>query len=66
MLAESVDPYAVAIGGFTSLELGTVKQDDDILEAVKLMRTKGIRRVPVEAFEKVQVIERPWRVWGDK
>lgn len=59
MLAESVDPYAVAIGGFTSLELGTVKQDDDILEAVKLMRTKGIRRVPVEAFERVQVIEHP-------
>lgn len=62
MLAESVDLYAVAIGDFTSLELVTVKQDDDILEAVKLMRTKGIRRVPVEAFERVQVIERPRRV----
>ncbi len=59
MLAESVDLYAVAIGDFTSLELVTVKQDDDILEAIKLMRTKGIRRVPDEAFERVQVIEHP-------
>lgn len=47
ILAENLDPDAVAIKDVMSFELVTAKEDDDILNTIKLMRTKGVRRLPV-------------------
>jgi CBS domain-containing protein len=47
MIAKDVDLNAVAIGDVMSFELATAREDDEILETVKLMRAKGVRRVPV-------------------
>ena len=47
VIAEKVDMEAVAIGDVMSFDLVTVQEDDDIFDTIELMRTKGIRRVPV-------------------
>lgn len=47
IIAEKVDMEAVAIGDVMSFDLVTVQEDDDIFDTIELMRTKGIRRVPV-------------------
>ncbi|MFQ5937951.1 MAG: CBS domain-containing protein [Acidiferrobacterales bacterium] len=47
VIAKNVELGAVSIGDVMSFELVTVNEDDDIFDTVKLMRTKGVRRVPV-------------------
>ena len=47
LLAEEVDLKAVDIGDIMSFDLVVVKEDADLLDTVKQMRVKGVRRVPV-------------------
>lgn len=47
ILAEGVDLDAVNIGDVMSQELHTVQEDTKFLDAIKVMRTKGVRRLPV-------------------
>ncbi len=47
VIAKDVDLDAVAIGDVMSFDLTTASEDDAVLETVKLMQAKGVRRVPV-------------------
>lgn len=47
VIAKDVDLNDVAMGDVMSFELTTASEDDEVLETVKLMQTKGVRRVPV-------------------
>lgn len=47
VVAKNITLDAVSIGDVMSFELTTVSEDSDIFDTVKLMRTKGVRRVPV-------------------
>jgi CBS domain-containing protein len=47
ILAEDVDLEAVNVGDVMSYELQTVDENTKLLDAIKVMRTKGIRRLPV-------------------
>ena len=47
ILAEDVDPGSVTIGDVMSFELTTVTEDSKLIDTIKLMRDKGVRRIPV-------------------
>jgi CBS domain-containing protein len=47
ILAEDVDPEAVSIGDVMSYELVTVTEKTKLIDTIKLMRDKGVRRLPV-------------------
>lgn len=47
VVARERDPASVTAGELMGAELVTVGDQDDIYEAVELMRFKGVRRVPV-------------------
>lgn len=47
ILAEGVDLGAVSIGDVMSYELVTVTEDTKLIDTIKLMRDKGVRRIPV-------------------
>jgi CBS domain-containing protein len=47
ILAEGVDLEAVNVGDVMSYELETVGEDLKLLDAIKVMSVKGIRRLPV-------------------
>lgn len=47
-LAEGRDPSRTRVGDICSRELTTVSPDDGVGHAVRLMREKAIRRLPVE------------------
>ncbi len=47
ILAEDVDPGSVSIGDVMSFELTTVTEDTKLIDTIKLMRDKGVRRIPV-------------------
>jgi CBS domain-containing protein len=47
-LAEGLDPTQTLIGDVCSRVLTTVSPDDGVSRAVRLMREKAIRRLPVE------------------
>ena len=47
LLAEDIDFDAVSVGDVMSFELVTVHDEASLLDAIKLMRSKGIRRMPV-------------------
>jgi len=47
ILAEGVDLGAVNIGDVMSYELVTVTEDTKLIDTIKLMRDKGVRRIPV-------------------
>jgi CBS domain-containing protein len=47
ILAEDVELDAVTIGDVMSYELVTVKDDSPLLDAVSIMKDKGVRRLPV-------------------
>jgi CBS domain-containing protein len=47
ILAEDVNPRDVAVGDFMSGQIVTASEDDDIMDVIELMRTEGVRRVPV-------------------
>lgn len=47
ILAEDVDLNAVNVGDVMSYQLVTVTEETKLLDAIKLMRMKGVRRLPV-------------------
>jgi len=47
ILAEDVDIDSISVGDVMSFELVTVNEDTKLLDAINIMRTKGVRRVPV-------------------
>jgi CBS domain-containing protein len=47
ILAEGVDLGTVSIGDVMSYELVTVTEDTKLIDTIKLMRDKGVRRIPV-------------------
>lgn len=47
ILAEDVDLNTVSIGDVMSYELVTVNESNTLIDTLKLMRQKGIRRIPV-------------------
>jgi len=47
ILAKDVDLEAVDVGDVMSDELQTIGEDTKLLDAIKVMRVKGIRRLPV-------------------
>lgn len=47
LLAEGVDLDAVSIGDVMSYELVTVTENTKLIDTVKIMRDKGVRRIPV-------------------
>lgn len=47
IIAGEVDFDAVTVGDVMSYELITVSEEEAIAETIKLMRDKGVRRVPV-------------------
>ena len=47
ILAEDVDLASVTIGDVMSFELTTVTEDTKLIDTIKLMRDKGVRRIPV-------------------
>jgi len=47
ILAEDVDLDSVNIGDVMSFELATVDENTKLLDAVRLMKEKGVRRLPV-------------------
>ena len=46
-LAEKADPDRSQLGGLCSKELQTLGPEDSIEEAIRLMREKALRRIPV-------------------
>lgn len=47
ILAEDVDLDAVIVGDVMSDQLVTINEDTKLLDAIKQMRIKGVRRLPV-------------------
>jgi CBS domain-containing protein len=47
VLAENRDPDATRVGDICSTELVTLGPDDDVAQAVQLIRERAIRRIPV-------------------
>lgn len=47
ILAEDVDLDAVNVGDVMSYQLVTVPEDTKLVDAIKIMRGKGVRRLPV-------------------
>ncbi len=47
VIAEGVNMDDVSVGDIMSDKLVTARESDDLLETIKLMRAKGIRRLPV-------------------
>lgn len=47
VIAEDVDVGSVAIGDVMSFKLLTAREQDDTFDTIKLMQTKGVRRLPV-------------------
>ncbi len=47
VLAEDVDSNDVAVKDIMSHDLVAVKEEDQLIETIHLMRNKGVRRVPV-------------------
>jgi len=47
LLARDVDLDALSVGDAMSYDLLSIREDDDVLDAIKQMRKKGVRRAPV-------------------
>lgn len=47
LLAEEVDFSRLCIGDVMSLDLHSVKEEDDLLDTIQFMRRRGVRRTPV-------------------
>lgn len=47
VVAKELDPRTLAVGDVVTGELITVREKDGIPDALRLMREKGVRRVPV-------------------
>jgi predicted transcriptional regulator len=51
VVAEKVNPLDVTVGDLVFKPLVSVNQEDDLNESLKIMRQKGIRRLPVVDYE---------------
>ena len=47
VIAEDLKPEDLLVGDVMSFELATVGEDDGISEAIKVMKGRGVRRIPV-------------------
>ena len=47
VIAKELDPRTLTVGEVMGTELFTVREQDSISEALRLMRERGVRRVPV-------------------
>ena len=47
LIAQEVDINSVSVGDLPTRELVVANEDDDVVETIKMMRQKGIRRLPV-------------------
>lgn len=47
VLAQEIDPKTLNVGDIMASELATVKEDTGVFEAIRFMRVRGIRRLPV-------------------
>ena len=47
IIAKGVDLDAVDVGDAMSYDLLTAREEDDIRETIKRMRSKGVRRIPI-------------------
>ncbi|MEW6331392.1 MAG: CBS domain-containing protein [Pseudomonadota bacterium] len=47
VIAEDVEMGDISVGDIMSNQLTTARESDDLLETLKLMRARGIRRLPV-------------------
>ena len=47
IVARNADPEAIRVGDAMTFELTTVFEDDDLMHVIELMRSHGIRRVPM-------------------
>ena len=47
IVARGADPENIRVGDAMSFELTTVNEDDDLMHVIEVMRSHGIRRVPV-------------------
>jgi CBS domain-containing protein len=47
VIAEGVDMGEISVGDIMSDQLVTAREGDDLLETLKMMRARGIRRLPV-------------------
>jgi CBS domain-containing protein len=47
VVAKDVDPRTLRVGEIMSGDPITVREQDGVLDALRLMRTRGVRRVPV-------------------
>lgn len=52
VIAKGVDLNAVTVGDVMSNQLLTAAEADDVAETIKIMRAKGVRRVPVVSRNK--------------
>jgi CBS domain-containing protein len=49
VVAEGVDPRKITVGDVMRPEMVSVVEDDSVFDALRLMRARGIRRIPVRA-----------------
>jgi len=47
VVAKELDPRALSVGDVMSAELVSVREQDSIFDALRLMRERGVRRLPV-------------------
>jgi len=47
VLAQDLDAANLTLGDIMAGDLVTVREDEGVLQAVQLMRAKGVRRIPV-------------------
>lgn len=47
VVAAGVNPEAPSVGDIMSLEIATVRESEGLFEALRYMRDKGVRRMPV-------------------
>jgi CBS domain-containing protein len=47
VVAKGVDPTTLRVGEVMSVDPVTVREQDDVLDALRAMRAHGVRRVPV-------------------
>ena len=47
LVALGLDPDTITVGDIMGLELATVRESNGVFDTVQLMRSKGVRRVPV-------------------
>jgi CBS domain-containing protein len=47
VLAEDVEPASVSVADIMSSELAKVREEDELLQTIQFMRSRGVRRLPV-------------------